>query len=130
MSTLRVRALDANHDRLFGRGAALYVSAAKSTAQRVKCALLLILGEWFLDTSAGVPWFQPDGSAVEPILGKRPVNRGYAEATVKAAILKVQGVKTIDTFSLSEDRETRAVSFFASGTDDDGDTCNISIPVP
>jgi hypothetical protein len=127
MPTTRVRRLDSNHDIVMGHGAQDYLSGAASTAQRVQCNLLLILGEYFLDTSAGVPWIQPDSSGIEPILGKMPANRAYAEARIKAAILATDGVDSITAFDLSVDRATRAITVTARGVSVDGDTFEITV---
>lgn len=67
-------------------------------AQNIKQRLLSFRGEWFLDTSAGVPWLQN-------ILKKSP--RRYAvEQALKAAIQGTEGVREITAFTLSQD-ETR-----------------------
>ena len=98
-----------------------------STAQRVQCNLLLLLGEYFLDTTAGTPWIQPDSTGIEPILGKMPANVAYASAQVKKTILATEGVKSITAFDLTFNRTTRNVTMTARGIDDDGDTFNVSV---
>lgn len=131
MSTPRVRRNDAAHDRTFGRGMANYASAAESTAQRVECFLLTILGEWFLDTSRGIPWFAhpeaPDNTV--PIMGV-PRNLPYAEATVKAGILGIDGVASLQSFSMSFDATTRKLSMAATVKDRDGNIETIRVVSP
>ncbi len=127
MATPFVRTLDANGDMQFGRGIAGFSTLTQSTAQRLRCELLVILGEWFLDVSAGVPWFQPDGSVIEAILGRRPVNLAYVDATVKAKILSVTGVATLKTFSMDFDNNDRSLTIAASGTDDDGNDFQVTV---
>ncbi|KAA0970802.1 hypothetical protein FPY71_10020 [Aureimonas fodinaquatilis] len=56
-------------------------------------------GEWFLDTSAGVPW-------IPQILGS-PENLPLAEAVIKAEILDTDGVTGITDFSIRHFRQTR-----------------------
>jgi hypothetical protein len=124
MATPLVRRLDNNHDISFGNGLADYIGGAASTAQRVRCYFLGIAGEWFLDTGRFLPWFQPEGSAVRPIMGGRR-DLAYAEATIKAGFLSIVGVASIEAFSLSFDGRTRKLTVSATLTTDDGDVVNI-----
>lgn len=120
MPTPRVRRLDANNDYTFGKGAANYASGSESTEQRLVCALRLILGEYFLDTDRGVPWIQAEESDVRPILGVKPSDPGAAEAIVKATILGVEGVASIQSFSMTLNTTTRGAVIDAKVFDDDG----------
>lgn len=119
-----MRRLDENHDMTFGRGKRNIAGTAEAVAQRLRCRLLTIRGEWFLDTDAGVPWYQPDDSEVYPIMGRRP-NMQYNEAVLKAAILETDGVQTLDSFSLTFDHATRKLTIRAAGKDVYGDDYNI-----
>jgi len=121
MATQRVRRLSASNDYTFGKGAANYAEATESTEQRVLCFLRLITGEWFMDTSRGIPWIQPEDSDTKPILGANgPRDLGYAEALVKAGILGIEGVSFIDSFAMSFDVDTRHLSSDAVIIDVDG----------
>lgn len=124
MATLRVRRLDTAHDMTFGRGFANYSATAESTAQRLRCNMLTVQGEWFLDTDIGVPWWQPEGNGVQPIMGGIR-NLQYAEAVIKAAILATEGIATIEAFSMSFVGKTRKLSINVRVTTDDGDVVNI-----
>jgi hypothetical protein len=124
MGTMQVRRLDANHDMTFGSGRRNIASTGEGTAQRIRCRLLAILGEWFLDTSTGVPWWQPEGNGIQPIMGG-PRNLQYAEAVLKAIILQTDGVDTLDAFSMSFDGTLRKLKVSATGTTVDGDAFNI-----
>jgi hypothetical protein len=129
MATLRVRRLDANHDMTFGGGKNNYAATGEATGQRLRTRLLLILGEWFLDTTAGVPWLQPPDSDTRPIMGG-PRDLQYSEGVLKAAILGTDGVATLDSFSMTFDGTTRKLSVSASGTTADGDAFNIQVTGP
>lgn len=124
MATARVRRLDTAHDMTFGRGKVNYAATAEAAAQRLRCRLLTIRGEWFLDLDAGVPWWQPESSDVQPIMGGAR-NLPYAEAVIKAAILETDGVATIEAFSMSFNGTTRKLTVTCTGTTVDGDTFNI-----
>lgn len=69
------------------------VSGADETVQHVKQRLLTFEGEWFLDLSAGVPWF-------EDVLGK-PRDLRVVEAVLKAEIRASPGVRSLSLFAIS-----------------------------
>lgn len=124
MATLRVRLLDAARDMTFGKGRSNYIGTAAATGQRLQCEIQLILGEWFLDTTAGVPWWQPGDSDVQPIMGKQR-NLSYAEGVLKAKILSIDGIASIEAFATSFNSSTRKLSVSCTVTTVDGDTFNI-----
>jgi hypothetical protein len=83
------------------------VTGAALVAQRIGIRLRCWLGEWFLDTRHGVPY-------LGGVLGKQP-RLEMVEATLRAQILDVAGVRSIVSFSLSLDSRTRVarVAFVA-----------------
>lgn len=83
-------------------GSLATVSDALAVGQHVRQRLQTFEGEWFLDSTAGVPW-------LDRILG-RAYDPALAEAVVKAEILDTDGVTEITSFSVSFDRETRGVT--------------------
>lgn len=97
-------ALDQGTNDLFldGAGNLGVVTEAAAVGQHVRQRLMFYRGEWFLDTTAGVPWLQEImGSAYDPAL---------AEAVVKAEILGTHGVTSIEAFSVSFVRSRRALA--------------------
>ncbi|HCW20978.1 hypothetical protein [Achromobacter sp.] len=93
-------ALTPDHDLdldLLGR--ASFVDGAERVAQQVKVTLLAFLGEWFLDTTFGVPYF-------ESILVKGP-DRASIEAILRARIQAVPGVQRVRRLGLEIERELR-----------------------
>lgn len=98
---MRVRRIDANGDWTFGAGRAGYADRSESVAQRVKTRLLSFQGDWFLDLSHGLPWFQ---------LIERPANLGRIERAVKAQILQTDGVSAVTAFSMSPNVTTRQLN--------------------
>lgn len=68
-------------------------------AQSLRIRLLFFLGEWFLDTSEGVPFY-------EDIFVKNP-NLGAIEAALKARIASTPGVTDLISFSMDYDRSNR-----------------------
>lgn len=75
------------------------VTGAEAVAQHVRQRLKTYKGEWFLDTTAGVPW-------LEQIMGDG-FNPALAEAVVKAEILDTHGVVEITSFSVTFDASVR-----------------------
>jgi len=53
-----VRRLDANHDPVYGSGAADFLTDLEATAQIIETSLLLFQGEWWNNLQAGLPLFQ------------------------------------------------------------------------
>ena len=77
------------------------VTGAEAVGQHVRQRLKTFRGEWFLDTTVGVPWLQEIfGNAYDPAL---------AESVVKAEILDTLGVSRIDGFSVGFNRTTRGL---------------------
>jgi hypothetical protein len=115
-----------NGDITGGHGLLNFAQNDEAIRQQVVCALRLILGEWFLDVSQGVPWIRNSNSGTKTILGVFPADTSYAEITIKAAILKVDGVKSIDSFSLNFNHNTRAGTCSARITLDSGTPFTLS----
>lgn len=77
--------LSSQHDLLFKNHRLVLVDGANQKAQQIKIALLTFLGEWFLDTSIGVPYF-------EQVLLKT-VDKVKVENIFRQKIIAVKGVK-------------------------------------
>lgn len=95
-------ALSADHDLdldLLGRTA--FVEGADRIAQQIKTTLLAFLGEWFLDTTFGVPHF-------EDVLVKAP-DRAGIEAVFRARIRAVPGVARVRGLDLQIERQLRVL---------------------
>jgi len=104
-------ALAADHDLdldLLGRTS--FVDGADRIAQQVKVTLLFFLGEWFLDTTFGVPY-------LEKVLIKAP-DRAGIEGILRARIGAVPGVERVRSLDLQVERQQRAlrVAFDADTT--------------
>lgn len=75
------------------------LDGAERVAQSIGIRLRTWLGEWFLDTTHGVPY-------LERVLGKAP-RPEIVEAILRAQILDVASVRSIKSFSLKIDNSTR-----------------------
>ena len=120
--SLTVRKLDANHDITH-----VMLTGDDAIQQTVACEVQFVLGEWFLDITKGIPWYrQPNASAI-PIMGVLPADLAYGEALVKATILNVYGVATIDAFSFDFTHTTRAAKVSATITTVTGGSFTIEV---
>jgi len=80
----------------------MLINNAEGVAQRIKIALLTFLGEWFLDLSYGLPYF-------ESVLVKNP-NASLVHSIFRDAILRVEGVTLVNSLSLDFDRPARILT--------------------
>lgn len=95
-------ALDETTNDLFVANNSLaVVTNAKAVGQHARQRLMTYFGEWFLDTTAGVPW-------ISEIFAKR-YDPALAEAVVKGVLLDTDGIVSIDTFSVRFDKTSRGV---------------------
>lgn len=89
------------------------IAGVPSIVQAIRQKVRAVLGEWFLDETVGVDWYDsifvknPDLSAIGAIL--------------RAAIAGVPGVVDIQTFSATLDKVHRALSVSFTATDDTGE---------
>lgn len=96
---MRVRRLTADYDYAFGASAKDYIADLPETVgQIVGTSLRLWLGEWYYDTSLGMPW-------IEGVLGKH--NQSTADVTVQDFILNITGVVGIPSYTSADFRDVR-----------------------
>ena len=94
-------AIDPTTNDLFLRanGELAVVTDNEAIGQHARQRLGTFAGEWFLDTTCGVPWLTDIlGQSYDPALG---------EAVVKAELLNTDGVVEITGFNVSFVRYTR-----------------------
>lgn len=89
----------ATNDLHFDGGNLVVVRGAAAVGQHVRQRLKTFEEEWFLDTTAGVPW-------LAQIMG-REYDPALAEAVVKAEILDTHAVTEITSFSVGFNRGAR-----------------------
>ncbi|WP_175788105.1 hypothetical protein [Burkholderia cenocepacia] len=105
---MRYRKLDAYGDYVFGGSANDFlVNSPDAVAQAVITRLRLLRGEWFLDTTVGMPW-ETD------VIGKN--TQGTADAAIRACILGTIGVTEITAYASSLDSATRKLTVTATIT--------------
>lgn len=85
-----------------------FLRGRASTGAGIYHQLRMFFGEYFLDITDGLPWFQA-------VLGKNP--QGVAEQAIKQAIITSPGVIALTSFSFNSDRDTRSITVDASVID-------------
>lgn len=110
---MRVRALDADGDMTFGRGAGNFlVDSPAAVAQCAKTRIGLKQGEWWLDATAGLAWDQILGTGTAAL----------RDLAIKEVVLGTPGMQSIDTYSSNVNPITRAFPVFMNVTTQYGET--------
>lgn len=108
--TIIVRALDANHDPMYGNGQADFLTGIFAVAQLIETNLLLFLGEWWNNLKAGLPLFQ---KILQPGVGRRPQ---VIALLIQQVILGVDGVTGINSVQLNYVSATREFTYSCNVT--------------
>lgn len=99
---MRYRLLDANLDYSFGQGSQNFlVNSPQTVAQAVLTGLKLFAGEWFLDSTVGMPWYSQ-------VVGNNTTS--LYDTAIKAQILSTQGVASIVSYSSVLSRGARSLA--------------------
>jgi hypothetical protein len=86
----------------FGHGALdFYIDVPEAPAQAALTRMYLYQGDWFLDTSDGMPWNTQ-------VLGHKTFNT--RDPAIRSRILGTQGVTGISSYSSNVNRDQRAFS--------------------
>lgn len=93
------------NDILSVEGKVGIVQDAEEVIQRVKTRLRRVLGEWFLQVNAGLPYFNGD------MLGGK--NTQYVIMVVKAEIINTEGVQDVTSISIEYNNKTRKATVTA-----------------
>ncbi|MCP1120119.1 hypothetical protein [Robbsia andropogonis] len=97
--------LDADGDYVMGGGQANFlIDSPDAVAQLIQTRFGLIQGEWFLDTSDGVPYDDIVGHGTE----------STRDLTVQQVILETTGVTQILSYASSVDPSTRKFTVAAT----------------
>lgn len=112
--------LSDTHDLYIGDdgSAALLVNLADAVRQRVSIRLQLFLGEWFLNTRLGFPYFRD-------VLVKNP-DFGLIRALVRTAVLKDPDVVAVPNVALDFDPVARRLTITLEAVTRDGGTLTVT----
>lgn len=78
------------------------VDGLEALKQKVAISLKMFKGEWFLDQRQGMPWLQE-------ILGRKFSNYSSIAGLLRNAILKIDGVDSVEINGITYDGVTRAL---------------------
>jgi hypothetical protein len=82
------------NDLVAQNGVLVWESGAMEVLNRIRTRLRLIRGEWFLNTQAGIPYF-------DEVLGRK--DTGIFNLLIRQCILETEGVQSIYSFNRSID---------------------------
>ena len=102
----------ATGDLLLQNNDLMIIDNAERVAQQILITLRFWLGEWFLDTTQGIPY-------LEYILIKNP-NENHIRQILSEAILSVEGVQAVDEMTLDFDAKNRRLYVEYSASTDYG----------
>lgn len=108
------------YDLSIVNGGIVPVTTSDEVSQNVAIRLQTYLGEWFLDTNLGLPWYQN-------ILGGKDVRS--ANLVIRNQIVGTTGVSKVETFNSLWATTTRQLSLYATISTIYGDTSTVSVAV-
>lgn len=94
------------------------VTETDAIAQHLRIRLRTFLGEWFLDTRIGMPYF-------EEFLVKNP-NKLVLDARIREAVLETPGIIAVGSINYELVGATRALTITFTATLQSGDDFNFS----
>lgn len=106
--------LDANGDLVVENGDLVFSRGVAAVAQSIRIAIQLFEGEWFLDLSAGMPWYRS-------ILGRR-FDETAMRAAFRDAILTAPGVASLTSLTSTLDVAARRLRVSWAAIAEFGDT--------
>lgn len=116
------KALNSKNDIIIEDGSIKRVSDFAETVQHVRTRLLFYRGEWFLNTEAGVPYFDQ--------IFTKPVNLANIESILKTTILTTPGITKLLQFSMDyEGASNRRLSVSFSAETEYGDIDNLKVTI-
>ncbi len=89
------------------------VEGLDAISQSIKQRLQFFLGEWFLSTNDGVPWFQS--------IFVKSTNLLLVEAILRDRVLATPGILELNSFNFDYDNITRKLSVRFNATTINGD---------
>jgi len=109
------------HDLVYSSGNFQMVRNLDERIQKVKQRYLEFFGEWFLDNTRGVPYFQ--------FIFVKNSNIDLVNSTLMDVALSVPGILQLNSFALDYDDLSRQLTATLDATSTDGDITGLNIPV-
>ncbi len=109
---------DVNNDLVVTNGNLVIIEDTDQIRQAIGEALRTFFGEWFLDNTIGVPWFQQ-------ILISHP-NLDVIQAILIDTVLSVPGVAQLNSFTFNYVNGTRSLSVTFVALSSNGQTIKVN----
>ena len=116
--------ITSGRDLSIAGGTLATAGSAAEVTQRVVTRLLRQLGEWFLNTTVGLPWYAYAGQG--PILGGNGATAQAAEMQIRQTIQQTSGVASILEFSANWKTNARTLTVNAKVVTTFGDVALIT----
>lgn len=94
--------LDENGDRIITSGSPAMITDGDCLAQRLKNAILLDKGSWFLDTDKGIEWFD--------ILQYKSVSKRAIYSRILDILKNDSEVTSVENIEITTDRSERTMT--------------------
>ena len=118
---MRVAGLDNNLDWRFGKGRAVYKRNADAIAQNILTRLRSFLGDWYLDTEAGIDWLN--------LLGNLGTEKRIMRA-IESTVMQTDGVLSIQELKIIGRDSNRGVKIRIRYTDVFGPSSPNTLEIP
>lgn len=112
---------DTTNDLILTDGDLTLIMDSDQIRQAVKQALQTFLGEWFLNTTQGIPYYQT-------VFTQNP-NLDIVQATLTNAILSVPGIVQLTSFDFTFDNGLRKLNITFEAKSTNGQTINLETTV-
>jgi hypothetical protein len=107
---------DTNGDLLISLGKLIpETDPVVSAAIKLKHRLRLVLGEWFLDTRVGVPYF-------DAVYGVKNPDLELIRRLIRRIILSCEPINKVEKLVLNFDKVSRTLIYYFEATAEDGRT--------
>lgn len=114
-------ALNNDNDIFVYAGKIRRVNNGAQVIQHVRSRLLMYYGEWFLDITAGVPYFEA--------IFVKPANLAVAESIIKETIINTPGIASLDSFYMDYVKTSRRLDITFGATTEQGDAINSTVNI-
>lgn len=103
------------------------VTGADEILQRLVTRLKRELGEWFLNTDAGLPWYQQGRGMLGAIPGAGGQNKRAVDLRIRREVLGTDGVQRILKLNTVYSASSRAYSIYLEVIVEGGETRTLTI---
>ena len=124
--------LDDTGDLAFSEGNLGTATSDIGLAQRLRIALRIFKGEWWVDKTVGIPYFENKAAGVKAgeVVFDKPLNPELLDAVFKSAILGVFGVAELLEFEITNNRAARTLTVDFTVRADDDEVVSITEVLP